>query len=217
MKKYTIKVFQYLLKNLNHYKKLDSISKAADSILKQQKVIEKAQSDMQNISTLITKIEHLSMQSNNHSYKRIFDESIHKDYKSKVENISQTLSNLLKSHTVFSDYIKANQSIHTEMTNHLRDTGKAIDQKAVEHAADITHKILLTFLRCFQIFIFILVTYSSVAFATMVLNNDHLVIPRGLFNIVPSESPKVTPNDLQTGKPETSQSVTNSVTHNHKM
>jgi len=80
----------------------------------------------------------------------------------------------------------------------FRDSFSSLDTKFREHveleafnkAIDIKHKLNLTALRVFQIPVFILVTYVSVASAVILLDKFNikgdLIIPRGLISIVPS-------------------------------
>jgi hypothetical protein len=66
---------------------------------------------------------------------------------------------------------------------------KVFEQRAAEDyrtEKDLNHKVKLTLLRIVQIFLYITMTYMSVTFATWLMGQSNLVIPRGLINIIPS-------------------------------
>ena len=88
-----------------------------------------------------------------------------------------------------------------EFTDTVISTEKDIYQtmKIEEHrlSVDFKHKLSLTFLRVFQIFIFVFTTYWAVNLAVWSTGQKNLVIPRGLINIVPSDMVKIAQDSVK--------------------
>jgi hypothetical protein len=113
------------------------------------------------------------------------------EYDNKLGEINSTIdklnalrdSYLSRCNTIreLENYKKSARNTDSELRAH-------IEKSSFDNASDFLHKLNLTGIRVFQIFIFILSTYWAVKIAVITTDTDHLVIPRGLISIVPSDT-----------------------------
>lgn len=142
---------------------------------------------------------------NFNTVKRAINDQQYQDVPKNIENGIIITSDIIKDLMKAKTFLQNNEKVYKNIASQLTDSDKLINEKSIENSADLLHKIILTGLRCIQIFVFIFVTYFAVSFATKQFNEDNLVIPRGLINIVPSEALSVQPQDMQTPESEKDQ------------
>jgi len=107
-----------------------------------------------------------------------------------IKNLEEIISEIAGNYAEFAGKIN-NISEFTDSVGSLNEGLRGhIEKESFDRLIDFKHKVNLTILRVFQIFIFVFATYAAVSSATWVLTklqlSSSLVIPRGLISIVPS-------------------------------
>lgn len=171
------------------YSKQEEKTKKYEEIQKFNLEVQRFSGQVQFVENYLNSKQHLLAVGQNATDINSFNQTLDtlKISKNTVSEISNNYKNFSKEIDSIADFSRSVGHLNPKLRERL-------EEKSIDNTAEFQHKAKLTGLRVAQIFIFVFSTYFAVTAATGLLNyfgySSNLVVPRGLFNFIPSNMAK---------------------------